>query len=150
MKTLDLFRHDFVLSIKPEYATKIIAGQKTVELRRRFPTGTVTGAVIYVYATVPIQAVIGWATIAEVQLLPVATIWEKYKSVACIESEDFKSYFGNTNEGCVLVLEQPYSLRSPISLAKLKENLKFVPPQSYCYADESFRRLVHDELPQKL
>jgi predicted transcriptional regulator len=32
------------LSIKPEYATKIVDGLKKVELRRRFPYGTVTGA----------------------------------------------------------------------------------------------------------
>jgi predicted transcriptional regulator len=37
MNNLDLFRHDFVVSIKPEYALKIIEGCKTVELRRRFP-----------------------------------------------------------------------------------------------------------------
>ena len=145
MKTLDLFRHDFVLSIKPEYATKIIAGQKTVELRRRFPTSTVTGALVYIYATVPIQAVIGWATIAEVQLLPVAKIWEKYRTVAHIENDDFKDYFGDLKEGCVLVLERPEALGSPISLAALKEKLKFVAPQSYCYADEAFQRLVHHE-----
>jgi predicted transcriptional regulator len=59
MNNLDLFRHDFVLSIKPEYATKIVEGLKKVELRRRFPYGTVTGARLYIYATVPIQAVIG-------------------------------------------------------------------------------------------
>jgi predicted transcriptional regulator len=145
MKTLDLFRHDFVLSIKPEYATKIIAGEKTVELRRRFPLGTVTGAVAYVYATVPIQAVIGWATIAEVQLLPVATIWEKYKSVAHITSSDFQDYFGELTDGCVIVLEQPRALSSPVNLKSLKEHLKFVPPQSYCYADEAFRQFVHHE-----
>jgi hypothetical protein len=28
MTTLDLFRHDFVLSIKPEYALKIVEGVK--------------------------------------------------------------------------------------------------------------------------
>jgi predicted transcriptional regulator len=145
MKTLDLFRHDFVLSIKPEYATKIIAGQKTVELRRRFPTSTVTGAIVYVYATVPIQAVIGWATIAEVQVLPIAEIWKKYNAVAHIGDDDFKEYFGDLKEGCVLVLERPEALDPPISLAALKENLRFVPPQSFCYADEAFRRLVHHE-----
>jgi hypothetical protein len=28
MSTLDLFRHDFVLSIRPEYATKIMSGEE--------------------------------------------------------------------------------------------------------------------------
>ena len=31
-------RRDVVLSIKPEYSSKIVKGKKTVELRRRFPT----------------------------------------------------------------------------------------------------------------
>jgi predicted transcriptional regulator len=75
MNNLDLFRHDFILSIKPEYATKIVEGLKKVELRRRFPYGTVTGARLYIYATVPIQAVIGYATIRGVERMPVEQIW---------------------------------------------------------------------------
>ena len=78
MGTLDLFRHNFVLSIKPQYATRIVDGVKTVELRRRFPYGTVTGARLYVYASVPIQALIGYATISTVERLAIREIWEKY------------------------------------------------------------------------
>jgi predicted transcriptional regulator len=142
MATLDLFRHDFVLSIKPEYATKIIAGEKTVELRRRFPPGTVTGALAYVYATVPIQAVIGWATIADVRSMAVPQIWAEFERAACIGPDDFWQYFGNLKNGYVLVLERPRALAHPVKLSELRASLNFVPPQSYCYADESFRRLI--------
>jgi predicted transcriptional regulator len=142
MKTLDLFRHDFVLSIKPEYAAKIISGEKTVELRRKFPNGTVTGAVAYIYATVPIQAVIGWVTIADVKSLHVNEIWNQFKDVACIEENDFLQYFGDLKSGFVLILEDPQSLSTPVALSELKSQLNFVPPQSYCYADEPFRQLI--------
>lgn len=145
MKTLDLFRHDFVLSIRPEYATKIINGQKRVELRRRFPTSTVTGAVSYIYATAPIQAIIGWATIVEVRSMLVPQIWEEFKDVACIDTQDFEQYFAGMKRGCVLMLERPEAANPPVSLAVMKQKLKFVPPQSYCYADDALQRLVrHD------
>jgi predicted transcriptional regulator len=143
MSTLDLFRHDFVLSIKPEYATKIVEGLKQVELRRRFPYGTVTGARIYVYATVPIQAVIGYATIQEVERLPVEVIWASYHQVAYIARKDFEDYYHDSDSGYVLVLRDPVRLQNPVSISELKSELNFTPPQSFAYADDAFRRLIH-------
>jgi predicted transcriptional regulator len=142
MNTLDFFRHDFVLSIKPEYATKIVDGLKTVELRRRFPYGTVTGARIYVYATAPIQAIIGYATIREVEKSPVEQIWAAYKQVAFIDRKDFEDYYADVDSGYVLVLQNPVRLKTPVSLDVLKSELNFTPPQSFTYADDAFRRLI--------
>ena len=142
MTTLDLFRHDFILSIRPEYADKIVDGLKRVELRRRFPYGTVTGARIYVYATAPIQAVIGYATIRTVERLPVEQIWLKYHDVACITREDFAAYYQNVSSGYVVLLRDPVRIRRPIKLEVLKSEINFTPPQSFAYADDSFRRLV--------
>jgi predicted transcriptional regulator len=140
--TLDLFRHDFILSIKPEYATKIVEGLKTVELRRRFPYGTVTGAVLYVYATVPIQALIGYATIRDVVKLPTEDIWAEYNKVAYITRSDFDDYYAGSNAGFVIRLKNPVRLQRPITLTELKTNLDFTPPQSFTYADEALKSLV--------
>lgn len=142
MTTFDLFRHDFILSIRPEYATKIMSGEKTVELRRRFPAGTVTGARAYVYATAPIQGIIGWATIADVKHLPVDKIWSKYRTVACINEADFWQYFGDLKDGYVLELDNVVQVTEPVSLTALKEHMNFSPPQSYCYADDALRRFM--------
>jgi predicted transcriptional regulator len=147
MNNLDLFRHDFVLSIKPEYATKIVGGQKTVELRRRFPYGTVTGAVMYVYASMPIQAVIGHATISTVEELPIEVIWARYHDIAFITREDFDNYYADRRSGFVIKLKDPVRISEPVPLATLKDRLGFTPPQSFAYADESFRQLIrgHDK-----
>lgn len=142
MSTLDLFKHDFVLSIKPEYATKIVAGLKTVELRRRFPYGTVTGAIMYVYATVPLQAVIGYATISTVEELAVERIWQLYGDVAYITRPDFDAYYADRKSGFVIKLEKPVRIEEPIPLALLKDKLNFTPPQSFAYADDAFRQLI--------
>lgn len=142
MSTFDLFRHDFVLSIRPEYATKIISGEKKVELRRRFPSGVVTGSVAYIYATAPIQSILGWATIENVQTLSIEEIWQKYEKVACIKREDFISYYNGLQTGCVLELSDVIALREPFGLEDLRSHFNFVPPQSYCYADENYRRVI--------
>lgn len=142
MSTLDLFRHDFVLSIKPEYATKIVAGLKTVELRRRFPYGTVTGAKLFVYATVPIQAVIGYATIATVEEHPVERVWALYHDVAFIDRPDFNTYYDGKDTGFVIRLKEPVALPNAVPLTTLKEQLDFTPPQSFAYADDRFRQLI--------
>lgn len=142
MNNLDLFRHDFVLSIKPQYAVKIVEGLKKVELRRRFPYGTVTGARLYIYATVPVQAVIGYATIRVVERMPVEQIWHTYHDVAYISREDFEGYYHGVTCGYVLVLENAIRLKQPVTLAVLKSELKFTPPQSFTYADDDFRHLI--------
>lgn len=142
MGTLDLFRHDFVLSIKPEYATRIVDGVKTVELRRRFPYGTVTGARLYVYASAPIQALIGYATIATVERLAIDDIWSRYRAVAHIAREDFEAYFHGLGTGYVIRLDSPVRLANPVGLPILKVELDFTPPQSFAYAHEGFGRLV--------
>lgn len=142
MSTFDLFRHDFVLSIRPEYATKIMSGEKKVELRRRFPSGTVTGAVAYIYATAPVQSILGWATIVDVKTLPIEEIWKRYESVAGIRQSDFDAYYRGTETGCVLELSGVVVLAEPIGLEDLRSHFSFVPPQSYCYADDSYRRII--------
>lgn len=146
MSAFDLFRHDFVLSIKPEYATKIVEGMKQVELRRRFPLGTVTGARLYIYATVPIQALIGYAIIKRVECMLVEEIWRTYSDVACINRADFDAYYRNLDIGYVVVLKDVVGLKKPIPLAVLREKLQFSPPQSFTYADDSLRQLVSGNL----
>lgn len=143
MSNLDLFRHDFVVSIKPEYATRIMSGEKTVELRRRFPYGTVTGARMYVYASAPIQAVVGFSVIKTVDRISPDEIWKKYSSVSCIKRDDFVAYYAGSEVGYVLVLDEVTNFRKPVPLATLKDHLEFSPPQSFAYADDKFKDLVH-------
>lgn len=57
MTTADLFQDyvDIFLSIHPQYANKILAGLKTIELRKRFPDLNGVKGRILIYATVPVQ-----------------------------------------------------------------------------------------------
>ena len=55
------FRRDVLVSVRSIYASKILHGQKTVELRRKFPEVGATGALVLIYSSRPVSAVVGCA-----------------------------------------------------------------------------------------
>lgn len=58
-------RH-IIFSVKPQYASEIMSGRKTVELRTRFATHAAVGRFAFIYASSPVQGMIGYARIAQV------------------------------------------------------------------------------------
>jgi predicted transcriptional regulator len=143
----DVFKpqRDVVLSIRPQYSEKIIAGQKTVELRRRFPVSAPRGTIAYIYSTSPVRAMVGRAEIASVAKLPVKDIWRKYSNLAAIEKAEFDAYFGGLKEGFVLKFTNARSLRRQLNLTELRVRFGFEPPQSFLYATSILRRALEDE-----
>jgi hypothetical protein len=49
MDAIPEFRRDILVSVRPIYASKILHGQKTVELRRKFPEVGATGALSHLF-----------------------------------------------------------------------------------------------------
>mmetsp|Transcript_29090 Transcript_29090/g.55966 ORF Transcript_29090/g.55966 Transcript_29090/m.55966 type:complete len:265 (+) Transcript_29090:69-863(+) len=138
---------DVVLSIKPEYSTRIITGEKTVELRRRFPVSAPNGTLAYIYSTSPERAMVGVAEIAIVRKLSVEDIWSNYSTVACIRRPDFDRYFEGLDQGFALEFANARPFKNPMPLADLRERFSFEPPQSFLYAKHDFRRAMKDEYP---
>ncbi len=139
---------DFVLSIRPQHAVKILAGDKTVELRRRFIGEVGAGSLALIYTTSPVQALTGSAEIQEVQKLPVRDLWQRHRVAACLPKGDFDAYFGGLEQGYAILLTHPKQLTRPVGLAELRERFGFAPPQSYQYAPQHLRGLVEHERPQ--
>ena len=88
---------DVVLSIKPKYVTQILAGTKTVEMRRRFAVDPGVWALIY--STTPDRVLAGIARIADVQKLAISTLWRKHREAAGITKHDFDQYFSGVETG---------------------------------------------------
>lgn len=143
----ELFRaqRDVVLSIRPNYSTKIMQGIKTVELRRRFPVSAPRGTVAYIYSTSPVQAMVGSAEIAEVVKLPVADIWKKFNKMAQIERSSFNEYFAGVKQGFALRFTNVRPFNRPIDLTELRKRFAFEPPQSFLYATPLLRTALQDE-----
>jgi predicted transcriptional regulator len=138
-------RQDFLVSIRPHYVDKILAGQKTVELRRRFPESVSVGTVVYIYSTSPVQAVVGFAKIKEVQRLAIADIWKEHADAACISRRDFYDYFSGRKFGFAIVLGAVKAVRNQLTVRELESQFGIVPPQSYRYVSDHFTSLFDDE-----
>ncbi|MEH1904077.1 MAG: hypothetical protein V7L04_22365 [Nostoc sp.] len=82
------------LSIKRIYAERIIAGIKTIELRKR-PIGMELGDLVLLYETAPDSVIRGGFIADKTISLPVTKMWEKYHSVMGVEKEFYDSYFDN-------------------------------------------------------
>ena len=138
-------QRDVVLSIRPQYSDKILSGDKTVELRRRFPVSAPRGTMAYIYSTSPVRAMVGVAEIRDVLKLPVYQIWKKFEESAFIGKDEFDKYFDGLDFGYALVFDDVRSLTRPIPLAELREQFGFEPPQSFLYAKRDLRKALKHE-----
>lgn len=144
-KKNSLLTRDIVLSVHPKYSAKILLGEKTVELRRRFPVNTPKGTKVYVYSTSPECALIGIVEIKSVMKHSIEDIWHYYSEAACIEKKEFKEYFNGLANGCVLEVQNARFLRQPLELAELRKKYHFTPPQSFIYAQPSLSRALKND-----
>jgi predicted transcriptional regulator len=138
------FRRDVLVSVRPIYASKILEGKKTVELRRRFSANGV-GSIVIIYSSSPVRAIVGYARIKDVQKLPVATIWKHHGSHACIAKKEFDAYFSGLNIGFAILLESVIALKAHFKASDLEEHFGIVAPQSYRYVPNSCFAMLSDE-----
>lgn len=119
-----------LLSIRPEYAEKILAGEKRYEFRRRIPKATGIRTVV-IYATLPVGKVIGEFKVERILSDQPNELWAKTKEYAGITRDFFDEYFLGRDHG------HAYEVRSIKRYAKPKPLTRFlesgVAPQSFCY-----------------
>jgi predicted transcriptional regulator len=121
------------LSVKQEYAEKILEGSKTIELRKSKPNVS-PGDYIIIYCTSPIKAIVGVATIQQVIIHSPQRMWQLYSKTLGIEKGDYLSYYGNSEKAIGIVLGKVVKLSDKIYLDAIKQQLPtFTPPQTYKY-----------------
>ena len=126
-------RKNLLLSIHAEYAIKIVNGQKTIELRRKFPIfNKEDKKKIFIYACSPISKIIGECDLREVKKLSIKYLWKTAGNLAMIDKTSFQKYFIDRDFGFALYLENPIKYRKPIPLTSVL-GLNSKPPQSYRY-----------------
>lgn len=119
-----------LLSIKPQFADQIFAGTKRYEFRRViFRSDSVTTVVVY--ASSPVQRVIGEFCIAEILASDVKELWNKTKSYAGMEKEHFDDYFDGRATAYAIKICNPLKYKEPAKLEQLFEFNR--PPQSFRY-----------------
>ncbi|MFC9812698.1 ASCH domain-containing protein [Streptomyces virginiae] len=131
-----------LLSVHPRFATAILAGTKTVEVRRQ-RVAAPPGTPVLLYATAPTMAIVGMAWIASVQVATPREVWTTSRTSTGISRREYDEYMSGATRASGLSLEGPVSFEVPVPLASLRATGSFHPPQSYRYlTDEDVRKLA--------
>lgn len=121
-----------LLSIQPKFAESIMKGVKRTEIRRRFSKRW-KGHRVAIYATYPVQAVVGEATINTVDVASPKTIWERYATDIGCELAEFSAYCEGSATVSAIQLGDVVRFATPLNRSSVTsmfgENIR--PPQSY-------------------
>lgn len=129
-----------LMSIKPVYAQKIKAKEKTIELRCSSPKVS-SGDILVIYESSPIQKVTAYCEIDSIISMPPDKLWEEVKEKAGIARGAFEEYFYGKQEGVGICLKNVNMLSFPQPLSVITKD--FYAPQSYRYiSEEQFLRLT--------
>ncbi len=118
-----------VLSIKPEFASKIFDGSKKFEFRRSIFKNEKVKSVI-VYASSPVQQVIGEFEIETILNHDLATLWDLTKNFSGISEDYYYQYFAEKKQGFAIQIKRTKKYKKPKCL---KADFNLLPPQSFAY-----------------
>ena len=118
-----------LLSIKPEYAFKIFEGTKKFEFRKVIFKNQNIKTVV-VYASSPVQKVIGEFEIEGIVSLTPELLWAETRKESGISEKFFYEYFENREIAHAIRIKTTKKYNEPLGL---KENFNVAPPQSYLY-----------------
>ena len=120
-----------LMSIKPEFAEMIFAGTKKYEFRRSIFKDPNIKTVV-VYASSPVQKVIGEFEIETIINAGLEELWEQTNDHAGINEDFFFKYFSNKKNGFAIQIKEVKKYRKPLCL---RRDFNATPPQSFMYLD---------------
>ncbi len=118
-----------LLSVKPEFAELIFNGSKKYEFRKTIFKNPDIKTVV-VYASSPIQQVIGEFDIESILSDAPKNLWEKTSEYSGISEELFFDYFLGHDVGFAIKVKAVRRYNKPRCL---RDNYNITPPQSFCY-----------------
>lgn len=120
-----------LLSIKPEFVDKIFSGEKKFEFRRVIFKDRSVKTVL-VYASAPVQKVIGEFEIEEIVCQDIETLWKITQSHAGITYDYFATYFEGKKQGFAIKIK---NLKKFKNAQCIKKDYHLTPPQSFVYVN---------------
>lgn len=130
-----------LLSIKPEFAEKILTNEKRYEFRKttfRDPTKVEN---VIMYSSSPDQEIVGSFTFENVIQDDPEDLWENFGDASGIEDRSrFLDYFSNTELGYAIEIQDVCRLRSPVDPRRYFDD--FRPPVSFHYVNGEYDHLI--------
>lgn len=126
---------DLLVSMKPQYAERILSGSKMVEIRKRFSEKWI-GCKVVLYSSTPQKALVGEATVCSITKGTPEAIWTRFHAgLGCTRGE-FSAYVGQAAEVNAIELDNVFPYKEPVSISQISYLLGLQadlrPPQSYC------------------
>ena len=118
-----------LLSVHPVYEAALVDGRKTVEFRKRRLAPDIRR--VLVYATAPLQHVVGEFEVAETVEGTPAEIWARFGCAGLIGQPDFHAYYGGRRTAVAVVAVRPLRYAVPVTLTSW--TLAPATPQSFSY-----------------
>lgn len=117
-----------LLPVYPEYANRILTGEKRFEYRSRIPQKAISHIVIY--ATTPIKKIIGIAEVEEIISGAPSSLWEKTKYAAGIPRSGFRRYFSGRSQAHAFKIGAVWHIPEKVAYC-----FAFRIPQAFTYLD---------------
>lgn len=118
-----------LLSIKPDFANKIFSGEKKFEFRRAIFRNPHVKTIV-VYASSPVQKVIGEFDVDCILNYGLDELWGKTCEYAGITKNYFLQYFREKECGYAIKIKQPKLYPTPKCI---RADFNVIPPQSFLY-----------------
>ena len=121
-----------LLSIKPEYANRILEGTKKFEFRKHLAQGAITR--ILIYSSSPEKRIIGEVEVVGTLTMKKTPLWESTKTSAGISRKKFREYFSGCSLAHAYQLGKATKYDTPKNLADYGIAQA---PQSFIYLKNS-------------
>jgi predicted transcriptional regulator len=118
---------DILMSIKPEFAQKILTGEKTVEFRRKF-NKDLQFAIVYIYESAPTKMVVGYFVVGGIYRNPPDKAYHSFGGRGCISEERFMQYCNGLDYMYTITILNYKKFDNPIPLSGFG---LLRPPQNY-------------------
>ncbi|EMK08548.1 RNA-binding protein [Leptospira sp. ZV016] len=105
------------LPIKPEFAHKIMNGEKNIEFRKKFSSQEVETIVIY--SSSPEKRVIGYATVDSIVIDTPDSLWKRFYKKGGIDKDRFSSYFNGKETGVGIRIKNVSRLKEAVTPTQL-------------------------------
>ena len=126
-----------LLSIKPEFAEKILTSQKKYEFRKTPISKADSVENVILYASSPAQRIVGSFEINQITSGSPSELWEQYGDASGIEERNrFMQYYSGKQEGYAIEIGNPRRLLTAVDPTEVIDD--FTPPVSFQYVNGEF------------
>lgn len=126
-----------LLSIKPEFGEKILKGEKEYEFRRRVFSNPSSVERVIMYASSPVQRIIGFFSFSNIIEGSPEELWRQYRASSGItDRQRFMNYFSPRQTGFAIEIDEVVALQKSIDPNNHLE--EFRPPVSFKYVNGEF------------